>query len=249
MGAFAGFHFPLKVFSIQHLSSRPPLSVSDHTASSSRFLPVLCAPCGAPAAMSAAPASRAVLRQTRLVLRRNNFRQASTASEAASKAQDSGKQAVSKASEGLSRVQSSASSTISRVGSSAYNAVSKIGGRTGRVISFVESLIPPTVYYSRVGLELARIVFKGQSMAPPSTAQFQPLINVFRNPRSIGSTMSSMTSSVNPESLLSTVRNVNSQQLTTAGIVFAQVLGFFTVGEMIGRFKVVGYHGEPHHEH
>merc|ERR1711939_609473 len=235
--------------SIQHLSSRPPLSVSDHTASSSRFLPVLCAPCGAPAAMSAAPASRAVLRQTRLVLRRNNFRQASTASEAASKAQDSGKQAVSKASEGLSRVQSSASSTISRVGSSAYNAVSKIGGRTGRVISFVESLIPPTVYYSRVGLELARIVFKGQSMAPPSTAHFQPLINVFRNPRSIGSTMSSMTSSVNPESLLSTVRNVNSQQLTTAGIVFAQVLGFFTVGEMIGRFKVVGYHGEPHHEH
>merc|ERR1712000_585461 len=70
-------------------------------------------------------------------------------------------------------------------------------------------------------------------MAPPSTAQFQsyfqPLINVFRNPRSIGSTMSSMTSSVNPESLLSTVRNVNSQQLTTAGIVFAQVLGFITV--------------------
>merc|ERR1711977_433331 len=128
-----------KVLSIQHLSSRPPLLLSDHTRSSSPSLSVLCAPWGAPTAMSAAPASRAVLRQTRLLLRRNNFRQASTASEAASKAQDSGKQAVSKASEGLSRVQSSASS---RVGSSAYNAVSKIGGRTGRVISFVESLIP-----------------------------------------------------------------------------------------------------------
>ncbi|KAK5198201.1 ATP synthase subunit G atp20 [Exophiala xenobiotica] len=203
--------------------------------------------------MSAAPASRAVLRQSRLLLRRNNFRQASTASEAASKAQDTGKQAVSKASEGLTRVQSSASSTISKVGSSAYNAVSKIGGRTGRMISFVESLIPPTVYYSRVGLELARMVVKGQSMAPPSTAQFQsylqPLINVARNPRSITSSMSSMTNSVNPESALSTVRNVNSQQLTTAAIIFAQVLGFFTVGEMIGRMKLVGYHGEVHHEH
>merc|ERR1711939_1035974 len=178
------FHFPFKVLSIQHLSSRPPLLLSDHTRSSSPSLSVLCAPWGAPTAMSAAPASRAVLRQTRLLLRRNSFRQASTASE------------------GLSRVQSSASSTISRVGSSAYNAVSKIGGRTGRVISFVESLIPPTVYYSRVGLELARIVFKGQSMAPPSMAQFQsyfqPLINVFRNPRSISSSVSSMTSSVNP---------------------------------------------------
>ncbi|KAK7898057.1 ATP synthase subunit G atp20 [Exophiala xenobiotica] len=203
--------------------------------------------------MSAAPASRAVLRQSRLLLRRNNFRQASTASEAASKAQDTGKQAVSKASEGLTRVQSSASSTISKVGSSAYNAVSKIGGRTGRMISFVESLIPPTVYYSRVGLELARMVVKGQSMAPPSTAQFQsylqPLINVARNPRSITSSMSSVTNSVNPESALSTVRNVNSQQLTTAAVIFAQVLGFFTVGEMIGRMKLVGYHGEVHHEH
>ncbi|KAK5451900.1 ATP synthase subunit G atp20 [Exophiala xenobiotica] len=97
------------------------------------------------------------------------------------------------------------------------------------------------------------MVVKGQSMAPPSTAQFQsyfqPLINMARNPRSITSTMSSMTNSVNPESALSTVRNVNSQQLTTAAIVFAQVLGFFTVGEMIGRMKLVGYHGEVHHEH
>jgi F-type H+-transporting ATPase subunit g len=27
--------------------------------------------------------------------------------------------------------------------------------------------IPPTVYYARVGLELAKLVFKGQKMAPP----------------------------------------------------------------------------------
>jgi F-type H+-transporting ATPase subunit g len=203
--------------------------------------------------MFAAPTARAVLRQSRLVLRRNNFRQASTASEAASKAQESGKQAVSKASEGLTRVQSSAGSAISRVGSSAYSALSRIGGRTGRLIAFVESLIPPTVYYSRVGLELARIVFKGQNMAPPPLSQFQsyfqPLINVFRNPRAIGSSVSSLASSVNPESFLSSVRNVNSRQLTTVGIVFAEALGFFTVGEMLGRLKVVGYHGEPHHEH
>ncbi|EHY57771.1 ATP synthase subunit G atp20 [Exophiala dermatitidis] len=203
--------------------------------------------------MSASPASRAILRQSKLLLRRNNFRQASTTSEAASKAQETGKQAVSKASEGLSRVQSSAGSAISKVGSSAYSALSKVGGRTGRVISFVESLIPPTVYYSRVGLELARIVFKGQQMAPPTVAQFQsyfqPLINVFRNPRSISSVASSVSNSVNPEAVLSSIRNVNSRQLANAGIIFAQVLGFFTVGEMIGRWKIVGYHGEVHHEH
>jgi hypothetical protein len=27
--------------------------------------------------------------------------------------------------------------------------------------------IPPTVYYARVGLELSKLVFKGQKMAPP----------------------------------------------------------------------------------
>ncbi|EXJ95115.1 F-type H+-transporting ATPase subunit G [Capronia coronata CBS 617.96] len=203
--------------------------------------------------MSATPASRAILRQSRLLLRRNNFRQASTTSEAASKAQESGKQVVSKASEGLTRVQSSAGAAISKVGSSAYKALGRVGGRTGRLIRFVESLIPPTIYYSRVGLELTRIVFKNQHMTPPTLAQFesylQPLINVFRNPRSISSVASSLTSSVSPESALSTIRNVNSRQLTNAGIIFAQVLGFFTVGEMIGRMKIVGYRGEPHGDH
>ena len=90
------------------------------------------------AAMSAAPTSRALIRQSKLVLRRNNFRQASTTSEATAKAQQSGQQAVSKASEGLTRVSSSAGSAISKAGSAATNALGKVGGRTGRLISFVQ---------------------------------------------------------------------------------------------------------------
>ncbi len=27
--------------------------------------------------------------------------------------------------------------------------------------------IPPTIYYARVGLELSKLVFKGQQMSPP----------------------------------------------------------------------------------
>ena len=52
-----------------------------------------------------------------------------------------------------------------------------------------------------------------------------------------------------PESILNTIRNVNSQQLVTVGVVGAEILGFFTVGTMLGRLKIVGYHGQPHHEH
>lgn len=54
---------------------------------------------------------------------------------------------------------------------------------------------------------------------------------------------------MSPEGILSRMRNVNRQQLIAAGVVGAEVLGFFTVGEMIGRMKLVGYRGDTeHHE-
>jgi len=43
---------------------------------------------------------------------------------------------------------------------------------------------------------------------------------------------------------------MDNQQLVSAGIVAAEVIGFFTIGEMIGRFKVIGYRGgHAHDEH
>ena len=43
---------------------------------------------------------------------------------------------------------------------------------------------------------------------------------------------------------------MSTQQMVAAGVVGAEVLGFFTVGEMIGRMKLVGYRGgvAPHGE-
>lgn len=137
--------------------------------------------------MSAAPASRVVVRQSRLLLQRNNLRHASSTAETASKAKDVASQASSKAGEGLSRVTSSASSVATGATESASNAASKVQGRTGRYISLIQgeqaspsarasvgrktenmidTVIPSTLYYSKVGLELGRLVFKGQGMAP-----------------------------------------------------------------------------------
>jgi len=48
--------------------------------------------------------------------------------------------------------------------------------------------------------------------------------------------------------MLNQARNTNSTHLSTYLIILGQVLGFFTVGEMIGRMKLVGYYGAPHHE-
>ena len=82
---------------------------------------------------------------------------------------------------------------------------------------------------------------------------YQPLINSLRSPGTLLSQASSQASNAartyTPEAILKSIRNINAQQLATVGVVGAEVLGFFTVGTMIGRMKIVGYRGEPDHAH
>jgi hypothetical protein len=51
------------------------------------------------------------------------------------------------------------------------------------------------------------------------------------------------------QNLIQSIRGLSTAQLATGGVVLAECLGFFTVGEMIGRFKLVGYHGEVGSHH
>lgn len=74
----------------------------------------------------------------------------------------------------------------------------------------------------------------------------QPLVNAIRHPGSILA-QSSASGAATPEGILSRIRNFDRRQLASAGVIGAEVLGFFTVGEMIGRFKVVGYRGDTEH--
>ena len=78
----------------------------------------------------------------------------------------------------------------------------------------------------------------------------QPVINAIRNPAGLLNKTTDTASSMSPESFLNRVRNMSTQQMVAAGVVGAEVLGFFTVGEMIGRMKLVGYRGgvAPHGE-
>lgn len=87
-----------------------------------------------------------------------------------------------------------------------------------------------------------------------------PLQNAIRNPSSLANRASSQASQAgqqagnlageaasNPQSFASRLRNMDSSALTSVGVVAAETIGFFTVGEMIGRFKIVGYRGEHSH--
>ncbi|KAI9855887.1 MAG: hypothetical protein M1824_005797 [Vezdaea acicularis] len=118
--------------------------------------------------------SRAMFKPARLRLSRQSLRPSSTTSQAAEAASQSGSKAkaaasnaVSKASEGLSKVTSAAGPALSGAAKGAGEALGKATGRTGRLIKFVQSIIPPTIYYSRVGIELSKLVFHGQKMSPP----------------------------------------------------------------------------------
>ncbi|KDN64171.1 hypothetical protein CSUB01_03324 [Colletotrichum sublineola] len=116
--------------------------------------------------------------------------------------------------------------------------------------------VPWVIYYSRVGLELSKIVFHGQKMAPPplSTFQsyFQTALGALKNPNtllnSVSSTASSAASAATAKSS-SIASRINAASVAFGAVVAAECLGFFTVGEMIGRFKLVGYHGETHAAH
>ncbi|KAK3943704.1 ATP synthase subunit G, mitochondrial [Diplogelasinospora grovesii] len=172
---------------------------------------------------------------------------ASKAKETASKAKVTASEYATKAQEGLSRVTSAAGPAILNAAKGVSGALGKVGGRTGRLVSFAERQLPFVMYYSKVGMELAKIVFRGQNMTPPSMATFQSYFqNVFRQLRNPSALLQAAqkTAPSNPTSVLQAVRNLSRAQLIAAGVILAECLGFFTVGEMIGRMKIIGYHGE-----
>ncbi|KAI0466634.1 GroES-like protein [Xylaria cf. heliscus] len=172
---------------------------------------------------------------------------AETAKESAAKISSAASEYASKAQEGLSKVTSSAGPAIAGAAKGVASSLSKVGGRTGRLVAFVEKQVPTVVYYSKVGAEVAKIVFRSQKMSPPSLDAFQTYFrNVWKNRNALIQTASETAAkgAQQPGSILSRVQGLSRAQLVAGGVIAAECLGFFTVGEMIGRFKIIGYHGE-----
>jgi F-type H+-transporting ATPase subunit g len=68
------------------------------------------------------------------------------------------------------------------------------------------------------------------------------LLNAAKNPATLFQKTSETASSIDPWQLLNRLRNLDRQQLVNGAVVGAEVIGFFTVGQMIGRLKIIGYH-------
>ncbi|KAI5303067.1 hypothetical protein KEM55_000733, partial [Ascosphaera atra] len=152
-----------------------------------------------------------------------------------------------KAQDGLSQALAKAGPVFE----SAVQSLRKLGGPAGKVVSAVEKAIPPTVYYSKVAFAVSKTVVKQRGMAPPSLATFQsyynPLIRALQSPSSIPSCLAKTAESLKYDTVRAKLSGMSCAQWAGVGIVAAEVIGFFSVGEMIGRRKIVGYHGEVEH--
>lgn len=79
----------------------------------------------------------------------------------------------------------------------------------------------------------------------------EPVTNALKNPTSLfnAGVKTAESSAAQPVNVLNRVRGLSQQQWVAAGIIAAEVIGFFSVGEIIGRFKLVGYRARDHSEH
>lgn len=120
--------------------------------------------------------------------------------------------------------------------------ISKATGFVNGVVTKSTEFATCAVYWSKVGAELAKTVYKTEGLAPPSQAQFQEVY------KKAFATLKS------PQQSKECVQKVtqckpNKENLIKFGVYGVQVLAFFSVGEMIGRRHIVGYPsvGGAHH--
>ncbi|KZZ86997.1 ATPase, F0 complex, subunit G, mitochondrial [Ascosphaera apis ARSEF 7405] len=162
----------------------------------------------------------------------------SAAKEASGKAQDGINQAIAKA---------------GPVFQNAVASLRRLGGPAAKAVSAVEKAIPPTVRVSKTAFEVSKIIVKERGFAPPSLATFktyyQPVIKSLQAPtatiKCIYDTTFTLSTYCNA---VGKARALSKAQWAGASIVALEVLGFFSVGEMIGRRKIVGYRGDVAHE-
>src|SRR5438046_3908618 len=78
---------------------------------------------------------------------------------------------------------------------------------------------------------------------------FRPVGQAIRHPSSLYSSSGGNPGYLTPSRILYQVRNISREQLVTLGVVSAEVFGFYKVGEIIGRRKLVGYRGDTAEHH
>lgn len=101
----------------------------------------------------------------------------------------------------------------------------------------VYGLTDKTVYYSKVAVELAKQVYVKEGLNPPTVAEFTKvyecgvklLVDFSKNPKGFADLVAKNAQGFKKDEILRYI------------CYFIQVVGFFSLGEIVGRRHVVGY--------
>lgn len=116
-----------------------------------------------------------------------------------------------------------------------YNssAAGKAAGAVTGVTNAVSSVVSKFVFWSKVAGELAKQVYIKEGLAPPSQAEFKAVFDLLQ--------AKAKAAFLNPNLIAENLKANAVPYTVKFGVATVQVLGLFSLGEIIGRRKVVGY--------
>lgn len=116
----------------------------------------------------------------------------------------------------------------------------RIQSFTTGIVSRTTSLVTKTVYYGKVGAELSKQVYLKEGLQPPSVTDFKKVYSELYK--------MSMHYAVKPKEVMEFFKAVSKNDAIRYGSYAVQVVGFYSVGEVIGRRHLVGYKNyQPSH--
>ncbi|GME68538.1 hypothetical protein B5S28_g1275 [[Candida] boidinii] len=106
--------------------------------------------------------------------------------------------------------------------------------------SYVEKatgLFNSAIYWGKVTVEVAKQVYAKEGLAPPSTQEVQTVYQTLY--KQALEFVAAPKQKI--ESLINCAKSINKDQGIRYGSYFIQLVGLYTLGEMIGRRQIVGY--------
>ncbi|CAM9017539.1 hypothetical protein WICANDRAFT_28580 [Wickerhamomyces anomalus NRRL Y-366-8] len=113
------------------------------------------------------------------------------------------------------------------------SSVAKAQNAAQGLVEKVTNTVNKSIYWSKVTGELAKQVYLKEKLSPPSIADFQSVYQKLYK--------QALELSTKPKEVLTFAKGLNKNDLLNYGAIGVQIVGLFSLGEIIGRRQLVGY--------
>ncbi|CDO93329.1 unnamed protein product [Kluyveromyces dobzhanskii CBS 2104] len=116
---------------------------------------------------------------------------------------------------------------------------SKIQSLVSSLTQKTQALLTKTVYYGKVTAELSKQVYTKEGLQPPNFSDFEMVYTrLYRQ---------ALGYSNKPQQVVNMFKNIEKDQAVKVGAIGVQLLGLYSLGEIIGRRNIVGYRNYSSH--